>query len=115
MAQNNNLEPIDILRLLLIPVCNQMNIDEEEIRRISVLTLRNLTPLGRDFLNNLTDRVNSHRAESQRLDNDNLENAIYYGCEFTNLIEWMNSFVVEQLQRQANPENEFYLGYSFFP
>lgn len=115
MAQNNNLAPVDVLQILIIPVCNQMNVNEEEIRRIAILTLRNLTPLGRDFLTNLTDRVNSHSAELQRLNNDSLENAIYYGCEFSNLIEWINSFVIDELQRQQNSESEIYLGYGLFP
>ncbi|CAG8647489.1 13579_t:CDS:1, partial [Racocetra fulgida] len=86
MARSNNLTPVDVLQILIIPVCNQMNVNEEDIRRIAVLTLRNLTPLRRDFLINLTDRINSHSVELQRLSNDSLENAIYNGCEFSNLI-----------------------------
>ncbi|CAG8708505.1 21076_t:CDS:2 [Cetraspora pellucida] len=88
MAQNNNLAPVDVLQILIVPVCNQMNVNEEDIRRIAVLALRNLTPLGHDFLISLTDRINSHSEELQRLSNDSLENAIYYGCEFTNLTKW---------------------------
>ncbi|CAG8671655.1 3048_t:CDS:2, partial [Scutellospora calospora] len=99
MAQNSNLTPEDVLKIQITPICNQMNIEEEDIRRISSHILRNLTPSQRDILIDLTNRINSYRIESQRLDDDNLENVIYRGCEFSNLIDLVNSFVAEQSQK----------------